>query len=111
MLSSEDIFEINENCPSGQGIFKEPNYIPNDIKEPVIYICWESGGWRGGSCWGDTPRSYEGEPKPNFKVLDLVLKKIKPDLTFLQFRDVEELIKSNKDTEREYYGNSTDYTV
>jgi hypothetical protein len=43
--------------------------------------------------------------------LDIVLKKIKPDLTYLEYRELEELIKTNEETDREYYGNSTDYKI
>ena len=45
------------------------------------------------------------------KVLDLVLKEIKPDVTFLQFREIENLIKTNSETEHEYYGNCTDFEI
>jgi hypothetical protein len=111
LLDKEDIKEINAICPYGQGVFSEPNGIPIDIKEPVIYSRYEIGGYRGGSCWGNLSKPYTVDEKPKFKVLDLVLKKIKPDLTYLEFRELEELIKTNEKTDREYYGNSTDYKI
>lgn len=113
LLSKEDITEINSQCPSQQGIFTEPIGIPDKIKEPVIYMRWETGGVSGGSCWeSSNPQPYHNtEPKPKFKVLDLVLKKLKPDLTFLEFREVEELVKSSEKTEWKYYGNCTEYGI
>ena len=42
----------------------------------------------------------------------LVLKELKPDLTFLQFRDIEVLIKSTERKEIEdYYGNYDYYVI
>ncbi len=111
LLDKEDIKEINAICPYGQGVFSEPNGIPIDIKEPVIYSRYEIGGWRGGSCWGNTPKPYTVDEKPKFKVLDLVLKKIKPDLTYLEFRELEELIQTNEKTDRQYYANYTYYKI
>jgi hypothetical protein len=117
-LSEEDIVAINKECPSEQGIFAEqgvyrqPYGIPIHVKEPVIYMRWETGGVTGGSCWGTKHYAKEGEPKPQFRVLDLVLKRLKPDISFLQFRDIEALIKTNDYTDdSSYYGNSTDYAV
>lgn len=105
-MTQEDIREINLECPSSeQGIFKEPFGIPNHIKEPVIYMRWVKGGIEGGSCWGTERTQRESEPKPKFMVLDLVLKKLKPDLTFLQFRDIEYLIHS---TEKKKFGITTE---
>jgi len=113
-LTSSDIEYINSNCPnSEQGIYTQPFGIPVDVKEPVIYMRHETGGWRGGG-YGefDTAKPYENEePKPKFKVLDLTLNRLVPKLTYLQYRQVEELIHTNNETEREYYGNSTDYEI
>lgn len=111
-LTQSQIESINSKCPYGQGIFKEPFGIPNHIKELVVYTKWDSGGMRGGSCWGGEPKPYSNSrPKDAFKVLDLVLKELKPQITFLQFREIEMLIESNEKTSYEYYGNSTDSTI
>lgn len=112
-LTEEMIKDINSKCPYNQGVFKEPYGIPVKIKEPVIYCRYETGGYEGGSCWDDSdPQPYNREtPKDRMKVLDLVLKKIKPDITFLEFRMIEGLIHDNSETEYEYYGNSTDWKI
>lgn len=49
-LTQSQIELINEACPYGQGVFREPFGIPNHIKELVVYTKWDSGGMRGGSC-------------------------------------------------------------
>lgn len=111
-ITKQDIEEINAVCPyNDQGIFVQPNGIPVDVKEPVIYMRWQVGGWGGGSCWGGPRYEKEKEDKPKFKALDLVLKRIKPDITFLQYREIEDLVHTNEETDREYYGNSTDYKI
>jgi len=113
-LTEEDIQKINKDVKDSwnEGIFKEPNYIPVHIKEPVIYMRWETGGYSGGSCWDDSdPQPYYNDDKPKFTVLDLVLKKLKPDISYLNYKEIEKLIHSNSETEYEYYGNSRDYSV
>lgn len=117
-LTQEQIDRINKAAPNDwqsneQGIFTQPFGIPVHIKEPVVYCRYENGGFRGGSCWDDSdPQPYEASaPKDKMKVLDLALKELKPDITFLQFREIENLIHTNEETEYEYYGNSTDYKI
>ena len=112
-MTKEEIKEINDNCPDNQGIFVEPSMIPVHIKEPVIYCRYETGGYSGGSCYDDSdPQPYTEEPpKDRFKVLEMVLEKLKPNITFLQYEKIEEMIHNNEETEYEYYGNSTDWKV
>ena len=113
ILSKEQIDEINSEVPYEQGIFLQPYGIPVDVKELVIYTRYRTGGYKGGSCWDSTiPIPYTEEvPKNKFKVLDLVLKVIKPTITYLEYKEVENLIHTNKENEREYYGNSNDYNI
>ena len=110
-MNAELIKEINEKCPYNQGIFKQPYGIPVHIKEPVVYCRYETGGYSGGSCWDDSdPQPYsEDVPKDRFKVLDLVLEVLFPEIKYLQYKQIEELIHDNEETEYEYYGNSTDW--
>lgn len=111
-LTKEQIDKINAECPHEQGIFTEPYGIPFRIKEPVIYIRYETGGVSGGSCWDESdPRPYSLSEFPEFKVLDMVIKEVNPNISYLKYKEIEELIHSNEETEWEYYGNSTDYTI
>ena len=112
-MKQEDIEEINKKCPSNQGIFVEPSMIPYKIKEPVIYSRYKTGGYHGGTCWDDTnPHYYAEEPTDDrFMVLDLVLEKIKPGITYLQYKKISSMIHDNEEREHEYYGNSTDWKV
>lgn len=113
-LTKEQIEEINKKCPYGQGIFREPFGIPNEIKELVIYTKWESGG-RPGSCWDDEDTVNEDytydRPSDGFKVLDLTLKVLKPEVTLLQFKEIQNLVHSNQTTEYGYYGDYTEDTI
>ena len=109
-LNKNQIEEINKKCPSEQGVFFQPYGIPVSVKELVVYGRYETGGMRGGSCWGSTARRYtEPMPKDRLKVLDLVLAELMPNISYLQFKQIDELIKDNSDTSHEYYGNSTDW--
>jgi hypothetical protein len=111
-LTQEDINEINKTVGDywNEGVFREPNYIPVHIKEHVIYMRWVKSGYAGGSCY-DTNAEYFERNKPEFTVLDLVLKKVCPNISYLQYREVERLIHTNEETEYEYYGNSDDIEV
>lgn len=111
-MTKEEIKEINDKCPSNQGIFVEPSMIPVHIKEPVIYSRYCVGGYGGGNCYDDDAEPYTEEPpKDRFKVLELVLEKLKPSITFFQYKKIEGMIHDNEETDNQYYGNSTDWKV
>lgn len=113
-LTQSQIEAINKECPYGQGIFREPFGIPDYIKELVVYTKWTSGG-KNGSYLDDENTVNEhyncNRPKYAFKVLDLTLKLLKPEVTFLQFREIETLIDSNIKTDYGYYGDYTEDTI
>jgi len=112
-MTKEEIELVNSKCPYEQGIFVEPWAIPIHIKEPVIYCRYETGGYRGGGYWNDGEPTYyeEDAPDDKFKVLDLVLEILKPNISYLQYKKIENMIHDNYETEYEYYGNSTNWKV
>lgn len=113
-LSESKIKEINSMCPEDQGVFFQPWGIPTSIKEHVIYQRFLTGGMTGGSYHENSfLHSFTNdESKPPFRVLDLVLKELKPELTYLQYKDVERLIRTSDYSDREdYYGNCSDYDI
>ena len=119
-MTPEEIKKINDDWRKGgwdswdQGIFTEPSWIPSHIKEPVIYMRWIASGMSGGSCWGDEAKDFYNDrsEKLAFGVLDYVLKKLKPDLTYLQYREIERtLVHTNTETSWQYYGNCDNYEV
>lgn len=116
-LTSEQIEKINKECPNfygenEQGIFNEPNGIPDDMKGLVVYQRYETGGVSGGSCWDDSnPEAYSVSEVPEFKVLDLVLRELSPNISYLDYKKIESEIKSNENYEYEYYGNCTDFII
>ncbi len=116
-LSQSQIEKINKACSNGysdnQGVYFQPNGVPVRIKELVIYTRYETGGYRGGSCWDSSdPQPYSEEPPSDkFKVLDMVLEELMPNITYLQFKKIDALIHSEEESENEYYGNCTDYKV
>ena len=113
MLTQEQIDKINAESPCEQGVFIEPYGIPDDIKEPVVYMRWETGGVSGGTCWDSSnPRYHPSDSGcPKFKVLDLVIMEVDPNMSYLKYREIEDLIQSSEDTEYRYYGNRTDFEM
>ena len=111
-LTNEQIIEINDKAPYDQGIFIEP-YGCDGIKEHVVYMRWETGGISGGSCWeSSNPMPYNShKPKPRFVVLTQVIKVLKPDLTFIEYEEIKDMVVSTDKTDWGYYGNSTDYGI
>lgn len=112
-MSPELIKEINVLCPSDQGIFVEPNGIPTHIKEPVIYTRWIKSGFSGGGYGGEhTAQPFTSEPPENrFKILDIILEKLKPNISYLQYKKIMELWDENNYSVNQYYGNFDDYVI
>ncbi len=111
-MTKELIEKINAKCPYGQGIFFQPSGISTNIKEHVIYSRYEVG-YKPGSCWDDedTVNEYHEQdiPQDHFKVLDITLEELGVNLTDIQRRLINGLIKEDTDTESGYYGDYQDY--
>lgn len=79
---------------------------------------WVTGGIGGGSCWdepGDDPH-YEisGQEEPEDNTIDVILKTLAPEITieaFLKDDDEYKFWDEEYDSEYEYYGNHTEYSV
>lgn len=115
-LSQEIITKVNnrlnDECMYDQGIFREPQNIPTNIKEPVVYMRWNCGGISGGSCWDSSrPRHYEGDDKPEFKALDYLLEEIYPNITYLTYKKISGIVNNVDYSEGGYYGNRDDYEI
>ena len=116
-ITKEQIEKINKESPmewqeNEQGIFLQPFGIPDTIKSLVIYHRWESGGVSGGSCWDSSdPQPYTNEDVPKFEVLDIVLRELCPELHYLQYKQIEDMIQDNEESDWEYYGNCTDFKI
>lgn len=112
-LTEEKILEINKKCDYDQGVFFQPYGVPVKYSEKCVYIRIETGGYSGGSCWDDSdPQRYENDTREvKWNALDLVLSELAPNLSYNDYRGLEELIQTNEETEHEYYGNSTDWFI
>lgn len=81
---------------------------------------WITGGIGGGSCWdegieGDDPH-YElnGTPEPEDNTIEIIFKNMMPEIHYKAFvKNVDDwrIWDTDFDSEGEYYGNSTDYTI
>jgi hypothetical protein len=82
-------------------------YLSNFLIQ-TIYL----GGIGGGSCWdeGESHHYYSSSgEKREFTYLDELLTKAVPDISFLKYKDISELVKEDERSESEYYGNTSDY--
>lgn len=81
----------------------------------ALEVSWCSGGMTGGSCWddGNDVRYYpvDASPEEDFYELDEILEKVCPNITYLQFRNLERLITQDSRTEDDYYGNYSVYAI
>lgn len=80
---------------------------------PYLTAEWTSGGTGGGSCWDeDHHYSISGEPEAELTSLDELLEKVKPDIGFLQYKELcNEVVHYGEYSQAEYYGNSTEFGV
>ena len=114
-LTDEQIKHINNTISDSwnQGIFREPWGIDVSEKGYVIYQRHETGGISGGSCWDSSnPQPYTShEKRPDWEAMNLVLKEICPDISYLKYKSIEGLVKDSSKTEYKYYGNCTDFDI
>lgn len=94
-------------------IYNDPDtYYESSYNGTEISVKWETGGMSGGSCWGSEAKPYtSNEPPKELDLLDAVLLKIKPDMSYLQYKCLNKIVKHKEDHCWEYYGNSTDYMM
>jgi hypothetical protein len=74
---------------------------------------YETGGVSGGSCWDSSnPQPYTvSRPDSEFEILDFLLSKLNPRISFLEYKELEKQINQEDKTDYEYYGNRTEYVV
>lgn len=87
--------------------------VPEKLVSEGVEVKWVIGGVTGGSCWSSShlePRSAEDEPE--FEELDNILEVICPKISLLQYKKLcQEVIKTEEDSSRGYYGNCTKYKI
>lgn len=115
-LTDADIIEINQKVEDSwnEGIYRQPFGVDHIKDDFVIYQRHETGGMTGGGYWEDAYcRPYTNdEPRPNWTALDMVLRKICPDISYLRYKEIEALVKdTTKGEYMDYYGNGEDYDI
>jgi len=118
-LTKEQIDNINKIAPNEwqeneQGVYIQPNGIPTSVKGYVVYMRWLTGGKTGGGYHEDSHlRSFKSDTgRPKFTVLDLVLRELMPSISYLQFREIEDLVRTTEDEDNsDYYGNCDYFDV
>lgn len=107
-------------CPTNSAKVYHPEYDSiiaftksgNRKAQPALYHAWETGGYSGGSCWGEAAHQYSvAIPDTEWKMLDEILEKLTPNISFLKYKRLRNtLIESGTFSRDGYYGNNTDYT-
>ena len=82
-------------------------------KDDLIFSTYiNAGGLSGASCWTDEPpEPYTSHEEQDFSDLKNYLKKLKINLTDLQFKNLISKFHEGEYSERDYYGNIDDYKV
>lgn len=84
------------------------------LETDYFFEKWISGGISGGSCWDEGEPNYHSvaaEPEPGFTILDEVLTKICPQMSFIQYNKfISEIVQVGNYTVDEYYGNCSHYS-
>lgn len=94
--------------------FKTVEEFKAVIGDISIKTQWVVGGVSGGSCWNDGANySVGAEEEPDDVEIEEILELVAPTLTFLQFRKLmrAQPYTYTEFTQREYYGNRTEYRV
>ena len=83
-------------------------YVYNSVLTEKYYV----GGYTGGNCWDDTEPYYDpSDSTPKFGVLDELLLEVAPSISLLKYKEIEKLVEEGSYTDREYYGNTSDYVT
>jgi hypothetical protein len=75
---------------------------------------WETGGISGGSCWDSSdPQPYTTDNRGDLKVFQNVVLHVVPNISFVDYLELEKSVvdEVKEREEREYYGNSTNYSA
>lgn len=91
---------------------KDDNQLEKFISNYLIQKIYR-GGYRGGNCWNDTQPWYESsDEKVEFSSLKEFLLKVYPELSLKQYFEIQEnFVRTFEESEVEYYGNTSDYTI
>jgi hypothetical protein len=89
-------------------VFGYASFTPGP--DAILVAGWRTGGMDGGNCWGGEARAYKTNVRePELALLDALLLKVAPKISFLEYKQLLTLVESGETTHYEYYGNSTDY--
>ena len=106
MILLEEFLKVNPN----PYIYRNRQVGDGDSFKGFHSDSWRVGGLRGGNCWGgvaDEP--VEADEEAEFTQLDSFLEEYFPNITFLQYKKLLPLVKTEEFSVGEYYGNYNDY--
>lgn len=109
---------VNEYCPFDTPVsysyYRKENKEKGEklAKEGWIGYVTSINGVEGGNCWGgEANQPFSNPVSPNPKPLSLICRITCPEITFLQYEELEYNLQKHEFEllQREYYGNSTTY--
>jgi len=112
MLSLDELRKRDNNGDYRYFNLKIDNQIPTE--ELWIINCWTIGGVTGNSCWGTEARPRNGEPEPDFVVLEKILSKVCKDISFLEYKALLRNVDMREDygqDDADYYGNYSEQCI
>lgn len=83
-----------------------------NYNETTIIQRHKTCGAEGGNCWGDDARYFSNHKSASeFLPLDSILSAVAPEIPYLKYRQITNIITEDHETDHEYYGNYTDYEI
>jgi DNA-binding GntR family transcriptional regulator len=77
---------------------------------PQVVITFEVARYTGGNCWNDAvPYKEDTGYKPDTNWLIKLVNSFKPDILLKEYSELKAKLEECNISEREYYGNSTEY--
>jgi len=86
------------------------------LKNDIITMKWETGGYEGGNCWDNTePYPFDSDieaPTIENDILADILSRVSPDISFCHVVHLHKMWSDiDSDYENEYYGNCIYYDL
>lgn len=82
------------------------------VEGPCIVQVHLHDGADGGDCWGsDATRWVNENPPQSFLPLDEILRFFKPEISYLDYRKIEQMIEVDRSSENDYYGNYNNFKL
>ncbi len=77
----------------------------------ILIWSWITGGESGGSCWSNDRDTIDAQTEPADLLLEVLILHMLPEISLRAWKTILAQCPVQRKTEREYYGNYTQYDV